>query len=331
MGHLTLQDALIVGNCLQQVKFSELTLDMYHMLQTIEREPTLTMEGGKHHQNTKSVKRSNPHKYLLYKPTFGQFTTYLSTGMKELPEDGALLLYLSADPAKPPSNSKGEDIAYDLGGVATNSKKDSLEAKKKTGMLKDVHCIHPGDLYPFSRRPLFLIIDSPNSDAFRNFPNLFGQPLVSLMSPSFLPVTLQDESANKGNLFTLFLHSPLMGFCYVSAIPDVQESLWGNCQAMVTKILADLDSQIIRSKTVDVAFKQFYGDDFLRLLILRFCFCYVTLRYHRGFKDSSYYPQSFPDLRGHEILESQSVHKLLLDLAAMLDIRPVFLEPGELE
>ena len=42
-------------------------------------------------------KRENPHKYLLYKPTFSQLFTFLASGFKELPPTGAMLLYLSAD------------------------------------------------------------------------------------------------------------------------------------------------------------------------------------------------------------------------------------------
>ena len=36
---LSLQEVLIVGASSDQVKFSELTLDMFRMLQTLEREP----------------------------------------------------------------------------------------------------------------------------------------------------------------------------------------------------------------------------------------------------------------------------------------------------
>lgn len=36
---LSLQEVLIVGASSEQVKFSELTLDMFRMLQTLEREP----------------------------------------------------------------------------------------------------------------------------------------------------------------------------------------------------------------------------------------------------------------------------------------------------
>lgn len=41
-GHvkLKLQEAILVGNYQKQVKFSELTVDMYRILQSLEREPT---------------------------------------------------------------------------------------------------------------------------------------------------------------------------------------------------------------------------------------------------------------------------------------------------
>ena len=47
--------------------------------------------------------------------------------------------------------------------------------------------LHPGDLYPYTRKPLFLIVDSDNSSAFQHFPNLFGQPVVCLLSPEQVP------------------------------------------------------------------------------------------------------------------------------------------------
>ena len=55
-------------------------------------------------------RRENPHKYLLYKPTFSQFLVFLSSGFKELPANGVLLIYLSADGCfintKQPEDSK---------------------------------------------------------------------------------------------------------------------------------------------------------------------------------------------------------------------------------
>ena len=46
--------------------------------------------------NRRSI-RDNPHKYLLYKPSLSQLLVFLSSGFKELPPGGALLLYVSAD------------------------------------------------------------------------------------------------------------------------------------------------------------------------------------------------------------------------------------------
>lgn len=45
----------------------------------------------------RNFSRDNPHKYLLYKPTIHQLLVFLSCGFKELPPNGVLLLYLSAD------------------------------------------------------------------------------------------------------------------------------------------------------------------------------------------------------------------------------------------
>lgn len=325
---LTLQEAIIVGNCSHQVKFSELTLDMYRMLQTLEREPTLREDNST--KESGQVKRQNPHKYLLYKPSFDQFYTFMSAGIKEIPANSVLLVYLAASacsPGKPDS-----DGAYDMGGVATNPKKENGENHvKKSTHLKDIHCIHPGDLYPFTRKPLFIVIDSPNAHAFTNMPNLFGQPTICLMSPTQLPVTIQDNVPHKGNLLTHFLHSPLAAFCYACDITDVPTLLWTNCQAMVQKIIEEGHIQIVKSKTIDHVYKQFFSDEFLRLLVTRFIFCYGTLRYHRGFKDDSYYPRCHPSLLGHDILESTLLHKQVLDLASMLDVRALFLEFGEIE
>lgn len=125
---LRLQEAILVGNHQNQVKFSELTLDMYRMLQSLEREPLsskspgsaalaasiaaakaaqagasenqkqpggidVTGTGGdkaeasERYEDPKGLRRTNPHKYLLYRPTFNQLLLYLTTAFKvsELP------------------------------------------------------------------------------------------------------------------------------------------------------------------------------------------------------------------------------------------------------
>ncbi|CAF1594420.1 unnamed protein product, partial [Adineta steineri] len=109
----SLEEILIIGNYQDQIKFSELTLDMYRMLQAVERQPiesisslddrTTSQSPATHRKeilnlyNDECSNRSNPHKYLLYKPTFSQIYAFTASAFKELPTNGALLLYISAD------------------------------------------------------------------------------------------------------------------------------------------------------------------------------------------------------------------------------------------
>ena len=78
---LKLQEAILVGNYQNQIKFSELTLDMYRMLQSLEREPNSTQLPAAS-DPASMVKRSNPHKYLLYRPTIAQLLLYIATAHK---------------------------------------------------------------------------------------------------------------------------------------------------------------------------------------------------------------------------------------------------------
>lgn len=69
---------------------------------------------------------------------------------------------------------------YELGGLATSVKRDGMEngianRGKSSGFkepFKEPHCLYPGDLYPFTRRPMFIIIDSDNSFVFQHIPRL---------------------------------------------------------------------------------------------------------------------------------------------------------------
>ncbi|XP_076784810.1 protein SCAI isoform X3 [Arvicanthis niloticus] len=274
VGQLSLADALIIGNCNNQVKFSELTVDMFRMLQALEREPmnlaSQMNKPGIQEPADKPTRRENPHKYLLYKPTFSQLYTFLAASFKELPANSVLLIYLSATGVFPTGRSDGEG-PYDFGGVLTNSNRDIINGDaihKRNQSQKEMHCLHPGDLYPFTRKPLFIIVDSSNSVAYKNFTNLFGQPLVCLLSPTAYPKALQDQS-QRGSLFTLFLNNPLMAFLFVSGLSSMRRGLWEKCQEYLRKINRDIAQLLTHSRSIDQAFLQFFGDEFLRLLLTR--------------------------------------------------------------
>ncbi|TSO37122.1 Protein SCAI [Bagarius yarrelli] len=331
VGQLALADAIIVGNCNSQVKFSELTIDMFRMLQALEREPVnltnQSTKAGTLEPNEKPAKRENPHKYLLYKPTFSQLYTFLSASFKELPANSVLLLYLSATGVFPTGPVEYEG-PYDLGGVLTNTNRDVVNGEmvqKRNQAQKEMHCLHPGDLYPFTRKPLFIIVDSSNSMAYKNFCNLFGQPLVCLLSPTVYPKNMQDQS-QRGNLFTLFLYNPLMAFLSVCGLASMRQGLWEKAQEFLRKVSHDIGQMLTSSRAIDQAFLQFYGDEFLRLIMIRFVFCSATLRLHKIFREAQSFPESYPQLPKQELVESSLLQKHVLELAAMLDVQNLFFD-----
>ncbi|XP_077594157.1 protein SCAI [Stigmatopora nigra] len=329
VGQLVLADALIVGNSNSQVKFSELTIDMFRMLQTLEREPanlaTQTSKQGILEPSEKPAKRENPHKYLLYKPTFSQLFTFLSASFKELPANSVLLVYLSATGVFPSIHSDYEG-PFDFGGVLTNSNRDVVNGEatqKRNQSQKEMHCLHPGDLLPFTRKPLFIIVDSTNSTSYKNFTNMFGQPLVCLLSPKVYPKTVQDPS-QRGSLFTLFLYSPLLAFFSVCGLSSVRRELWHSAQEFLHKVHRDIGQMIAQSPTIDQAFLQFFGDEFLRLLLIRFVFCSAALRLHKVFREAQSFPESYPELPKQDTVENGVLQRHILKMATLLDVQNMF-------
>ncbi|XP_070497595.1 protein SCAI isoform X3 [Chironomus tepperi] len=374
---LSLQEILIVGSAVEQAKFSELTMDMFRMLQTLEREPQESFHHGMmpHHpmthggphdaspatnrmptttyvpgskgyiengDNRRSI-RDNPHKYLLYKPSLSQLMVFLSSGFKELPPGGALLLYISADGCFS-TTKHPQDYGYELGGLglATSVKRDGTDSAvpargKTVAQYKEPHCLYPGDLYPYTRRPLFIIIDSDNSFVFAHIPKYFGQPLVILMSPQDVPQNFQADLHHHGSIFTLFLHSPLTALCYICNVGDVAIHHWERCQSYIDRFVTEASRLVTRCRMdeieqgigfIDSSYVQFFGDDFLRTLILRFVFCDVALRLHRSFRGRHMRPRCEPPLPGPELLEHPSLAHIILQLATQLDVRGHFSDPS---
>ncbi|KYR01044.1 UPF0682 family protein [Tieghemostelium lacteum] len=123
-----LQQCILVGNHHNQIKFSEITLDMFRITQALEYEINeIRSESDNKQQpqsqtqqqsqpqsqtqqqpqtNTVSTstsatsnnnKKKNPNKYLLYRPTVSQLLVFLANASKELSDNKAILLYLSVD------------------------------------------------------------------------------------------------------------------------------------------------------------------------------------------------------------------------------------------
>lgn len=128
------------------------------------------------------------------------------------------------------------------------------------------------------------------------------------------------DQSQRGSLFTLFLYSPLLAFSSVCGLNSVRAGLWERAQEFLRKVYRDIGQMITRSRTIgmwrclngwegcclrgkrpvfhsvlvltDQAFLQFFGDEFLRLLLIRFVFCSASLRLHKLFRVRSYYQSS---------------------------------------
>jgi hypothetical protein len=147
-----------------------------------------------------------------------------------------------------------------------------------------VHTLHPQDLVPFTRKPLFVIVDSNNSFAFKDFPKVFNQSFVCLMSPIEYPSTIKDTT-QIGSLFSLFLHSPIKAFAFVSDISTIEPPVWDQTVTLIEtteKLIADLMEQ---DQQLDKSYKKFSQDDFLCQFCVRFVLCSAILNSHSAFKD----------------------------------------------
>lgn len=99
---------------------------------------------------------------------------------------------------------------------------------------------------------------------------------------------------------------------------------------LVSEGVTGRDSLLISTfPHTDSSYVQFFGDDFLRTLILRFVFCDVVLRLHRGFRGRHMRPRCEPQLPANELLEHPSLSHIIFQLASALDVRGHFSEGPE--
>ncbi|CAK9163285.1 unnamed protein product [Ilex paraguariensis] len=212
---LKFQDALLTSYHWNEVKYAELTLDTFRMLQCLEWEPSGSFYQNhpvKLHENggladhsvtsglidinlaaemTDPTLPRNPRKAVLYRPSVAQLIAVIATICEELPADSVMLLYISASGKASHSSlsqmeisgtsgksSKLNAVSHNyheqnsLNGNYVNGNGDSshfFENCLSLGPSRngDSNNLYPGDILPFTRRPLFLIIDSDNSHVFK--------------------------------------------------------------------------------------------------------------------------------------------------------------------
>lgn len=343
--NLKLGDAILCSYHPNEVKFSELTLDNFRMLQCLEWEPSgsfyqssLTTNIGQHGVNysqgiSDPTLPPNPRKAVLYRPSITHFLAVLATVCEELPPDGVLLLYISA-----PEYVGHTTIYYEENFVVNGSGPYSggvnLGAKGNGGL----NVIYPCDLLPFTRRPLFLVIDSGNSNAFKALEReVKGEPVAMLLSPtSPSPIhgsTIDPHHPN-GSQFTTFLTAPLQAFLILIGFtgPDIQTDKLNEAEKLLSSGLNLWGEMLASSDTLHPVWARVLGDPFLRRLLLRFIFCRAVLTlYAPTFNKEEYVPECSPALPDPVSPTSPSSYVAVLQIADIFGASTMFKLPEALK
>ncbi|XP_074308477.1 uncharacterized protein LOC141643289 [Silene latifolia] len=373
---LKLHDAVLTSYHRNEIKFAELTLDTFRMLQCLEWEPSGSFY-QKHQDEpptngalkeysatsgmidlniaadmTDPTLPPNPKKAVLYRPKSTHLLAVIATVCEELPPESIMLVYVSSF-----SGTAVSSIAESSGGskrfsknkipLSTSSTQNEFLAHidKKKGYLSDYYdnslCLsphgsrgsnnlYPGDLLPFTRRPLFLIIDSDNSHAFKVIHGAErGEPCALLLSPSrpsFKSPRNLDESVH-GSQFTLFLTAPLLAFCQMVGISvsDRDAEVYDEAEYIIANAIAKWEVMLCSSTKVDIVWAQVLADHFLRRIILRFIFCRAALTlFHHDESREPYLPDCLPHLPGFVSPDAEAVESYICRLASHLNVSDCF-------
>ncbi|KAJ4721439.1 protein SCAI-like [Melia azedarach] len=342
---LRLRDAILSSYHHNEVKFSELTIDTFRMLQCLEWEPS----GSFYQSSNIKIGQNgapgpsrinysqdiadpslppNPRKAILYRPSVTHFIAVLATMCEELPLDGVLLIYLSASGSGTSTNAaeyinrnfQSHTSSSDTTSTAPlsstcNSQNPTLRQNKGEcmdylgGCLQfgtrangGLNCIYPSDIIPFTRRPLFMVIDSDGSEAFKAINGAEkGERAAILLSPSSsIPIAGTDFSRSpSGRPFTIFLTAPLQAFCLFLGISgsEIEMDTYTKAEKLLSSSLNEWGSTLAASDNLDPVWAQILRDPFLRRLLLRFLFCRAVLTLYRStFNKKEFHPECVPCL-----------------------------------
>ncbi|XP_028752342.1 protein SCAI isoform X2 [Neltuma alba] len=331
---LKFRDALLTSYHRNEVKFAELTLDTYRMMQCLEWEPSgpsyqkpivKPIENGDSidHSGTSGLINMNlaadmtdpnvppnPRKAVLYRPSVTHLIAVMAAICEELPPDSVVLVYLSA------SGKAGYNNIHQLensGGSSKHSRhkvlsqtsqeqssgpSDSqINGKRESNSYYENYLwfgpkgidgsnnLYPGDLIPFTRKPLFFIIDSDNSHAFKVLRGAERGETAALFLSPLLPVfkNPSDVHLHNGSQFTFFLTAPLSAFCQMVGLSpsEVDKDVYNQAETILANAFAEWEIILCSSTTnLDLVWAQMITDPFLRRLILRFIFCRSAISFY---------------------------------------------------
>ncbi|KAK1413397.1 hypothetical protein QVD17_35170 [Tagetes erecta] len=366
---LKLRGAILCSYHPNEVKFSELTTDNFRMLQCLEWEPSGSfyqsieipstgqngaLAGISHysHEITDPTLPQNPRKALLYQPSTTHLIAVLATMCEELPADGVLLIYISASGSRshasvsPPhigNFGDAENVNNTIQSDASSTLPSCSACDNLTASLDypaglnlgpgengGFNLLDPNDLLPFTRRPIFLIIDSDNSKAFQAVNRAVkGEPVAILLSPalSFSIHAAIDPPVPSGSQFTSFLTVPLQAFIILLGFSgsDIQMENLNKAQKILSLSLNKWGEMLASSDTIHPVWAQVLGDPFLRRLLLRFIFCRAVFAlYAPTSGKKEYLPECSPSLPDAFLPTTPSSIATVLQIADVFDAATMF-------
>eukprot|EP00835_Amoeboradix_gromovi_P000106 NODE_4_length_55019_cov_0.425091.p8 type:complete len:497 gc:universal NODE_4_length_55019_cov_0.425091:20052-18562(-) len=271
-----LSESIIIGGIGSQIKCSELTVDMYRILQLLEV--------NKSNSSANSVANPLfPKKYLLYKPSFSTLLTYLAGAFKQA--QSTIFIYISSESVLY-SNDMSDNISslFEYGLNCLDVSNHSLDKN-----AVDSSVLYPSDLVPFTRKPLLLMIDCQSSRKF-NLPNLYRMPLLILSSPSDLPSKFKDY-VKYGSLYTLFIYSPLLGFLHISNGLEAKTEVYDKISLLIGDLKQLITLRLLEYKGTEDSFvnniEPFLKDDYLRNMIVNHLTACMIMSAHLMFANES--------------------------------------------
>ena len=247
-----------MSNNNDQLKFSELSVDMFRMVHMLEYQQEIFKSCPDDPSRMRTCE--NPQKCLLFQPDISKFMLFISGAYDEVGVDGALFVYLSA---------------VGVESIDLESHPDGL--KMSAG-----ECLFYTDLITFTRKPLFLIVESDRSASFNSLPmSRYGQPIMCILAPSKVAV-MSDFSSSSGSWFTLFLYNPLLA---VACLKTSRFTLSGKeCEAM-NSIIENVEHSITSLfqeyfDDLPNAFRAYLHDPFTLRILVRTVMCKVVMSVH---------------------------------------------------
>ncbi|KAF8012252.1 hypothetical protein BT93_I0397 [Corymbia citriodora subsp. variegata] len=367
---LKFQEAVLTSYHRNEVKFAELTLDTYRMLQCLEWEPSglfYQKKSVQSNENGSAIDHSgasgiidinlgmdltdsslprNPRKAILYRPSVTQLIAVIATICEELQPDTLMLIYLSApgrtghhnisqvENSKLSAKFSRTKFFGEFSREQSSSTSESSVDEKNTSNDFCDGCLclaprrtmgsfnlYPADIIPFTRKPLFLIIDSDNSHTFKVVHGAErGETAALFLSPlrSANKNMSGADVAENSSQFTFFLTAPLLAFSQLVGLSSSShdEDAYKDAENILASAFSGWEVTLCTSADLDLVWAQVLSDPFIRRLILRFVFCRSVLFFFcpSGNKEQ-YLPVCLPCLPESLSPTSEIVRSAVLQIA----------------